>query len=391
MSLTPNKNYNNQATGSNINTWGVINNSNFTIIDLNLGGRLSISVAGSANVTATANQAQNLFHTLTGAITGNITYYLPALGGFYFVTNNTTGSFTLKADITGGTGGVAVPQGQAYLVFSNPDVPSMVGIPAGSLALGTAAFLNVGTGPNNVVQLNGSSKLPAVDGSQLTNLPATFPTGGVIDYWGTTAPTGWVLASGLTIGNAASNGTARANADTSTLFTLLWNSTTNSELQMYNSTGSSVARGISAANDYLLNNAIAVPDYRGRIGAGKDNMGGSVAGRITNTNGVVGVTLGSVGGEETHILIISEMPGHNHTISISDSGHTHNFNFNGLMGRDGTLGQYVDQAANTGENSIEFTTESSSSGISATAGTTGGSGAHNNIQPTIISNKIIKL
>lgn len=40
-----------------------------------------------------------------------------------------------------------------------------------TLGLGTAATLNVGTGANNIVQLDGSSKLPAVDGSQLTGLP----------------------------------------------------------------------------------------------------------------------------------------------------------------------------------------------------------------------------
>jgi hypothetical protein len=41
--------------------------------------------------------------------------------------------------------------------------------------LGTAATLNVGTSANNVVQLNGSAQLPAVDGSQLTNLNAATP------------------------------------------------------------------------------------------------------------------------------------------------------------------------------------------------------------------------
>jgi hypothetical protein len=39
--------------------------------------------------------------------------------------------------------------------------------------LGTAAALNVGTGASQVVQLTAASKLPAVDGSLLTNLPAT--------------------------------------------------------------------------------------------------------------------------------------------------------------------------------------------------------------------------
>lgn len=45
-------------------------------------------------------------------------------------------------------------------------------------ALGTAAALDVGTGPNNVVQLDGTGILPAVDGSQLTGLPS----GGVTDH-----------------------------------------------------------------------------------------------------------------------------------------------------------------------------------------------------------------
>ncbi len=42
-----------------------------------------------------------------------------------------------------------------------------------NLGLGTAATQNVGTSAGNVVQLDGSAKLPAVDGSALTNLPAS--------------------------------------------------------------------------------------------------------------------------------------------------------------------------------------------------------------------------
>ena len=43
---------------------------------------------------------------------------------------------------------------------------------AASADLGTAAAEDVGTSAGNVVQLDGSARLPAVDGSQLTNLPA---------------------------------------------------------------------------------------------------------------------------------------------------------------------------------------------------------------------------
>ena len=42
-----------------------------------------------------------------------------------------------------------------------------------SLGLGTAATQDVGTSANNVVQLDGTGKLPAVDGSQLTNINFT--------------------------------------------------------------------------------------------------------------------------------------------------------------------------------------------------------------------------
>ena len=50
----------------------------------------------------------------------------------------------------------------------------------GTPTLGTAAALDVGTSANNVVQLDGTAKLPAVDGSQLTNLPSGASTLGAL-------------------------------------------------------------------------------------------------------------------------------------------------------------------------------------------------------------------
>jgi hypothetical protein len=47
-----------------------------------------------------------------------------------------------------------------------------------TLGLGTAAVADTGTSAGNVVVLDGSARLPAVDGSQLTNLPATGATAG---------------------------------------------------------------------------------------------------------------------------------------------------------------------------------------------------------------------
>jgi hypothetical protein len=42
----------------------------------------------------------------------------------------------------------------------------------GSPTLGTAAALDVGTGANNIPQLDGTGKLPAVDGSNLIGVSA---------------------------------------------------------------------------------------------------------------------------------------------------------------------------------------------------------------------------
>ena len=47
-----------------------------------------------------------------------------------------------------------------------------------SLGLGTAAVLNTGTSAGNAIVLDGSARLPGVDGSQLTNLPSTGATAG---------------------------------------------------------------------------------------------------------------------------------------------------------------------------------------------------------------------
>src|SRR6187549_2553530 len=50
-----------------------------------------------------------------------------------------------------------------------------------------------------------------------------FVTGDLKFTFATAVPGGWLLLNGATIGNAASGGTGRANADTEALFTLLWN------------------------------------------------------------------------------------------------------------------------------------------------------------------------
>jgi microcystin-dependent protein len=182
-----------------------------------------------------------------------------------------------------------------------------------------------------------------------------------------------------------------------------------------------------------------LPDLRGRVPAGLDNMGGSDAGRLSLAN-----TLGTTGGSETVTLTSAQsgvpahshantaaftgtaashthtQDSHNHTQnshghSVSDPTHSHaihgNLNYSGGGGLIGTSGSAFNlswntQAASTGVSVVANT----ATNIAATAtnqntsitpaGTVAvtnvnntaanAASAHDNMQPTILLNYIIK-
>jgi hypothetical protein len=80
-------------------------------------------------------------------------------------------------------------------------LPSGMSYPGAGVPLSTGSAWGtsyiVGTGANDLVQLNSSGQLPALDGSQLTNLPAaSVPPGVIVQYAGSVAPSGWLLCQG---------------------------------------------------------------------------------------------------------------------------------------------------------------------------------------------------
>lgn len=171
-----------------------------------------------------------------------------------------------------------------------------------------------------------------------------MPVGGVLPYAGATSPTGWLLCSGQTIGNVGS-GADFTSADYETLFDLI--------KSYYGNAGTEV---------WADGDTVLLPDLQGRVIAGKDDMSGTSANRLTDqTGGIDGDVLGDTGGHETHTLLQSEMP-----------SHSHNAWGNGIQ-NGGTNGSYGD-----GGNQNVATSS------------TGGDQAHNNVQPTIILNYIIK-
>ncbi len=118
-----------------------------------------------------------------------------------------------------------------------------------------------------------------------------------------------------------------------------------------------------------------VPDLRGNVIAGKDDMGGTAANRLNllATQGLRGYNLNNSGGEQAHTLTTAELASHSH--SNINAGGTPVGLKNGATGS-GNYG--VAYAATTA--------------LDASIGTntTGSDTTHNNVQPTIILNYIIK-
>lgn len=121
-----------------------------------------------------------------------------------------------------------------------------------------------------------------------------------------------------------------------------------------------------------------LPDLRGRVDPGPDNMGTGAAGRITANN-----ALGNTAGLQTHTLTSAQMPVHTHgpgtyqlTPAIA-SGTPSAYTAPSLMGVGPTpaFGVITTAAPNI------------ATGVSSA---TGGGGSHNNLQPYLILNKIIK-
>lgn len=250
------------------------------------------------------------------------------------------------------------------------------------------------------------------------------PTGVIQDYVGSSAPTGWLLCSGLTIGSVASSATARNNADTQTLFELLWTNFSNTELIIQDSSGTPTTRGASASADFSANKRMPLPDLRGRVVAGRGNMGGSTG---TALNNFAHTTQGAAFGSQSHALALGELAQHNH--GVNESAHTHGYtepnsgagHSHGItdpqhshttdnMYGVGSGNTNVNTGTNVGVVSnlfVSLTSRTMPTGITINNGTigitingnttgitiqnTGSSTAHNNTQPTYILSKIIKL
>ncbi len=115
----------------------------------------------------------------------------------------------------------------------------------------------------------------------------------------------------------------------------------------------------------------SIPDLRGYVMAGRDNMGGTAANRLTATYfGKSADALGASGGSQSQTLTLAEMVGHTHNSIVNDPGHEHTIptgtTLSGLAvsGSVGTTGTINTSANTTG---ISITGTSSGGGVSISA------------------------
>jgi microcystin-dependent protein len=187
---------------------------------------------------------------------------------------------------------------------------------------------------------------------------STFPAGIMFPYGGASAPSGWLLC----------DGSAVSRATYSDLFTAI-------------STTFGVGDGTTTFN---------LPDTARKVLVG---AGGTGTATLANT-------VGATGGAETHTLTTAELSTHSHGVTdsghshgVTDSGHTHTYDDE--LSTLNVTSSGASAVIKTGPTTLN--TNSATTGISINSATTGistsnaGSGtAHNNMQPSLVTNYIIK-
>jgi len=130
-----------------------------------------------------------------------------------------------------------------------------------------------------------------------------------------------------------------------------------------------------------------LPDMRGVYLAGRNNMGGSAGTKLSTTffSSANPNALGAIGGAQSHTMTVAELVAHNHTVSITDPGHTHTVGI-------GTNNIFQNGGATPAEIATGTTTSSTNTtGITATTANNGTGNAFTIVPPTMTVNYVIKV
>jgi microcystin-dependent protein len=171
---------------------------------------------------------------------------------------------------------------------------------------------------------------------QMSATGILVPIGSMTDYGGASAPTGWLLCDGTAVSRTT-------------------------YVDLFGVIGTSFGTGDGSTT-------FNVPDRRGRVSVGVGTgAGGATSGTgvVTGGSALTAIARGAWKGAETHALTTAEMPSHSHNIEGADAAGVNSGNV----------------ARGSGATSLTMTTP-----ILAT----GSGDAHNNLQPQLGVNVIIK-
>lgn len=174
--------------------------------------------------------------------------------------------------------------------------------------------------------------------------------------------TGFVRCAGRTMGDASSGAAERANADTEDLFTYLWNNLANAQAAV------SGGRGASAAADFAAHKTITLPDMRGGMPVGLDDMGASAGNRFTGLTFIQGAatTPGSTVGQSTVTLTTAQLPVVTPAGTIGNTTQTGNISVSGSVSGTGanvTVGVTDTHSHNSKIAPVRSATAQSGSGV----------------------------
>lgn len=343
------------ATGEQSGTWGDVTNENLgTLLEEAIVGIGTVAMA-DANQTVTildgtTSTGRMFMIECTGALTATRTLTVPTVDKNYVIYNNTTGGQTITVKTSAGTGVNVGPGLKRFLIVDGTNVVEAISSVGNLTVAGTLTASATSLGAITATSVNGltidtttgtlditNSKTLAVtnsltlSGTDLSTI--TFPAGvvTVVTTDATQTLTNKTLTS-PTINSgalgASSTATTQSAGDNSTkVATTAYVDTAVGAVTAVPA-GAMMAYGGSAApSGWLLcygqaisrttyaalftaigtsygtgdgSTTFNVPDARGRVLAGLDNMGGSAASRLTSTTmSPDGQTLGATGGTQT--------------------------------------------------------------------------------------------
>lgn len=344
---------------------------------------------GVQSITGTANQV------IASSSTGNVTLSLPqniattssptfsslTLTNPLTVQNGGSGaaSFIPYSVLCGGTSSTSPIQSIAsvgtlgqVLTSNGPGVlPTFQGIPSSGIVSSglinqIAWYAASGTTVSGLTTANNGVLVTSASG--VPSISTTLPSGLAM---GTPSSLTLTNATGLPVGGIAATGTPSSltylrgdgtwssiSSGSTPVGTIIEFGGTSLPTDYLNCNGAAVSRTTYSALFAAIGTTWGIGDGSTTFNLPGLNRRTTVGSGGTGT-GTLGNAVGNTGGAETHTLITTEIPSHNHTIP---------------------------DAANAGQPGSGVFVRSGTT----TAGYTGGDGAHNNIQPSAIVLKCIK-